>query len=102
MRQAALKGYATATDLADYLVRKGLAFRDAHSIVGQAVAYGIEHGKDLSEMNLSELNGFSSVINDDVFSELTLEGSVDARNHGGGTARKQVAAAIKNARKALG
>ncbi len=101
MRQAALRGYATATDLADYLVRKGMAFRDAHDIVGQSVAYGLEHNKDLSEMTLAELQQFSDQISDDVFDVLTLEGSVAARNHLGGTAPEQVRAAIQNARNQL-
>ncbi|MCX4187982.1 argininosuccinate lyase [Methylophaga sp. OBS4] len=98
MRQAALRGYATATDLADYLVRKGTPFRDAHEVVGLSVAYGIKHNKDLSEMSLEELQQFSDQISDDVFEVLTLEGSVAARNHLGGTAPEQVRAAIKKAR----
>jgi argininosuccinate lyase len=98
MRQAALRGYATATDLADYLVRKGTPFRDAHEVVGLSVAYGIKHNKDLSEMSLEELQQFSGQISDDVFEVLTLEGSVAARNHLGGTAPAQVRAAIKLAR----
>jgi argininosuccinate lyase len=99
MYQAAFKGFATATDLADYLVRKGVAFRDAHEVVGSAVRYGIEQGKDLSEMALDELQEFSGSIEQDVFEVLTLEGSVAARNHTGGTAPEQVRAAIKRARK---
>ena len=102
MRAAALKGYATATDLADYLVRKGLPFRDAHKVVGQAVARGIELGKDLAEFSLEELQGFSDRIDGDVFEVLTLEGSVAARNHIGGTAPEQVRAAIGRARERLG
>jgi len=98
MRNAALRGYATATDLADYLVRKGVAFRDAHEVVGLSVAYGIKHHKDLSEMSLEELQAFSDQISDDVFDVLTLEGSVAARNHLGGTAPEQVIKAIKVAR----
>ena len=101
MRQAALRGYSTATDLADYLVRKGVAFRDAHEVVGLSVAYGIKHQKDLSELTLKELQSFSSHISDDVFQVLTLEGSVAAREHLGGTAPKQVRAAIAKARKSL-
>jgi len=101
MRQAALRGYSTATDLADYLVRKGVAFRDAHEIVGLSVAYGIKHQKDLSELTLKELQSFSPHISDDVFKVLTLEGSVAARDHLGGTAPKQVRAAIAIARKSL-
>jgi len=99
MYQAAFKGFATATDLADYLVRKGVAFRDAHEVVGSAVRFGIEQDKDLSEMSLSELQNFSDAIEQDVFEVLTLEGSVAARNHIGGTAPAQVKAAIKRARK---
>jgi len=98
MRNAALRGYATATDLADYLVRKGVAFRDAHEVVGLSVAYGIKHKKDLSELSLEELQSFSAQISDDVFDVLTLEGSVAARDHLGGTAPNQVRAAIRYAR----
>ncbi|SFK24202.1 argininosuccinate lyase [Methylophaga sulfidovorans] len=98
MRQAALRGYATATDLADYLVRKGTPFRDAHEVVGLSVAYGIQHKKDLSELTLEELQQFSANIEQDVFEVLTLEGSVAARNHLGGTAPEQVKAAIQKAR----
>ena len=98
MREAARRGFSTATDLADYLVRKGVAFRDAHEIVGQSVAYGIAQRKDLSEMSLDELRQFSDTIGDDVFEVLTLEGSVAARNHIGGTAPDQVRAAAQRAR----
>lgn len=100
MRQSALRGYATATDLADYLVRKGTPFRDAHEVVGLSVAYGLKHNKDLSEMSLEELQQFSDRIEADVFEVLTLEGSVAARNHLGGTAPEQVRAAVKRARQA--
>jgi argininosuccinate lyase len=98
---AALKGYATATDLADYLVRKGIAFRDAHEIVGKSVAYGIAQKKDLSALSLQELQQFSSAIEQDVFGVLTLEGSVRARNHVGGTAPEQVRAAVARRREEL-
>jgi argininosuccinate lyase len=101
MRRAAASGYSTATDLADYLVRKGLAFRDAHEIVGIAVRLGIESKRDLSEMSLSELQSLSPLIESDVFDVLTLEGSVSARNHYGGTAPEQVRAAIIRARQSL-
>jgi len=101
MWDAALKGYSTATDLADYLVRKGMAFRDAHEVVGKAVAFGLEEGKDLSEMSLEELQNFSRDIENDVFTVLTLEGSLNARDHIGGTAPAQVRKAIKNAKKSL-
>ncbi|WP_027351356.1 argininosuccinate lyase [Halotalea alkalilenta] len=101
MLEAARRGYSTATDLADYLVRKGVAFRDAHEVVGKSVAYGIEQRKDLSELSLETLRRFSSVIDADVFEVLTLEGSVAARNHIGGTAPDQVRAAAQRAREAL-
>ena len=91
MREAARRGFATATDLADYLVvRKGLPFRDAHEVVGKAVAHGVESGLDLAEMSLETLQRFHPEISDDVFEMLTLEGSVAARNHLGGTAPEQV------------
>ena len=83
--------------IADYLVRKGMPFRDAHEVVGLSVAYGIKHNKDLSELTLQELQTFSDQISDDVFDVLTLEGSVAARNHLGGTAPEQVRAAIRYA-----
>ncbi|MDV6318604.1 argininosuccinate lyase [Chromohalobacter sp. HP20-39] len=101
MFEAARKGFSTATDLADYLVRAGVAFRDAHEIVGQAVALGLREQKDLSEMSLDELRQFSDAIQSDVFEVLTLEGSVAARNHIGGTAPDQVRAAAQRARDAL-
>jgi argininosuccinate lyase len=97
MYEAAKRGFSTATDLADYLVRKGIAFRDSHEIVGKSVAYGIDTKKDLSEMTLEELQQFSDVIEQDVFDVLTLEGSVAARNHIGGTAPEQVRKAVATA-----
>ena len=101
MRAATMKGYATATDLADYLVRKGLAFRDAHEVVGKAVALGVQKGVDLSELSLDELQGFSDLIGEDVFEYLTLEGSLNARNHIGGTAPNQVKMAIERGRQRI-
>ncbi len=101
MRQAAKRGFSTATDLADYLVKRGVAFRDSHEIVGKAVRYGVESGKDLADMSLEELRQFSAQIDDDVFAVLTLEGSVNARNHIGGTAPAQVRAAIERSRARL-
>jgi len=101
MRAAARRGFATATDLADYLVRKGIPFRDAHAIVGQAVALGVREGKDLSELSLERLRQFSADIAEDVFAVLTLDGSVAARNHIGGTAPIQVRAAIARARERI-
>jgi argininosuccinate lyase len=79
-----------------------VAFRDAHEIVGKSVALGVETGRDLAEMSLSELQQFSDAIGEDVFEVLTLEGSVAARDHIGGTAPAQVRAAIARARKRLG
>ncbi len=101
MREAALRGFSTATDLADYLVSKGLPFRDCHEIVGLAVKYGVEQGKDLAEMSLDELRQFSDQIEQDVFDVLTLEGSVNARDHIGGTAPAQVRAAVARGRAQL-
>jgi argininosuccinate lyase len=98
MREAALRGFSTATDLADYLVRGGLPFRDAHEVVGKAVAHGVETGVDLAAMSLDTLQGFCPDIAADVFEILTLEGSVAARNHLGGTAPEQVRAAAERAR----
>jgi len=97
MREAARRGFSTATDLADYLVRKGVAFRDAHAAVGKAVRLGEDSGRDLSEMALAELQKFNPVIEQDVFEVLTLEGSVAARDHIGGTAPVQVRAAAERA-----
>ncbi len=101
MREAALRGFSTATDLADYLVRQGLPFRDCHEIVGLAVRYGVEQGKDLAEMTLDELRQFSDKISQDVFEVLTLEGSVNARDHIGGTAPAQVRQAVVRGRQLL-
>jgi argininosuccinate lyase len=95
---AAKRGFSTATDLADYLVGKGLAFRDSHEIVGLAVAHGLKSGEDLSEMSLATLQSFCAHITDDVFEVLTLEGSVAARDHLGGTAPNQVRAAVARAK----
>lgn len=90
MEQAALRGYATATDLADYLVKKGLPFRDAHETVAHAVRIAIERGIDLSELDLQDLQRFNSAIEADVFEALSLRGSLNARNTLGGTAPAQV------------
>ena len=101
MREAARLGYMTATDLADYLVRKAVPFRDAHEAVGRAVRRAVETDRDLSEMSLEELRAFSPVVENDVFEVLTLDGSVAARNHPGGTAPTQVRAAIVRAKAKL-
>jgi len=99
MRAAALEGYATATDLADYLVRKGVAFRDAHGIVARAVREAETAGCDLSGLPLAVLKRFSPAIGEDVLHSLSLEGSVAARDHLGGTAPAQVKAAVARSRK---
>ena len=101
MYNAAKRGFATATDLADYLVRKGMPFRDAHEVVGQAVRLGVDSKRDLSELSLAELQSFSAQISEDVFDILKLEGSVAARSHIGGTAPETVRAAIQRAREAI-
>ncbi|MDE2311105.1 MAG: argininosuccinate lyase, partial [Betaproteobacteria bacterium] len=101
MRNAALQGYATATDLADYLVKKGLPFRDAHEAVALAVRFAEQRGCALSDLKLEELQQFSTLIADDIYQVLTLEGSLASRNHIGGTAPQQVAAAIARARASL-
>ncbi len=101
MYNSTKKGYTTATDLADYLVKKGLPFRDAHEVVGLSVAYGLKMQKDLSELSLEELQKFDTRIENDVFDVLSLEGSLCARDHLGGTAPNQVKQAIKTARNTL-
>jgi argininosuccinate lyase len=102
MRQAALEGFATATDLADYLVKKGMPFRDAHEAVALAVKHAVKKGGDLADLPLEELQQFSPLITQDIFSVLTLEGSLASRNHIGGTAPSQVKQAILRARQYLG
>lgn len=97
-RQAAAQGFSTATDLADYLVRNGVAFRDAHAVVGRSVQFAQSQGRDLAELSLSELQQFSPAIQEDVFAVLTLEGSVAARQHPGGTAPAQVVQALQQAK----
>ena len=101
MRQAASEGFATATDLADYLVKKGMPFRDAHEVVALAVRFGVDKKVDLSDLPLATLQQFSSSIADDVYGVLTLEGSLNSRNHIGGTAPVQVKAAIARMRATL-
>ncbi|MGZ5789640.1 MAG: argininosuccinate lyase, partial [Burkholderiaceae bacterium] len=101
MRAAALQGYATATDLADYLVKKGLPFRDAHEAVARAVRKCVDNQCDLVDLTLDELQEFSPLIELDIFKVLTLEGSIAARDHVGGTAPAQVLAAIKRVRQQL-
>jgi argininosuccinate lyase len=90
MRQAAAKGFSTATDVADYLVRKGMAFRDAHEVVGKSVAYCLTHKKELPELSLEEWRAFSDKIGEDIYAAITLEASVNARSATGGTALERV------------
>ena len=101
-RAAALQGYATATDLADYLVKTGLPFRDAHEAVAHAVRACVDRGCDLADLTLDDLRAFSDLVAEDVFAVLTLEGSVAARDHVGGTAPAQVRTAIARVRAELG
>jgi argininosuccinate lyase len=101
MRAAAAEGYSTATDLADYLVRKGLPFRDAHEAVARAVRAAEARGCELQELGLTELRRFSPLVGADVFKVLTVDGSVASRDHAGGTAPARVRAAVKRARKSL-
>ncbi|MFZ5698740.1 MAG: argininosuccinate lyase [Pseudomonadota bacterium] len=102
MREAARRGFSTATDLADYLVKKGLPFREAHEVVGKAVRFGVEQQRDLAQLTLAELQHFAPEIGADVFAVLTLEGSVNARDHIGGTAPSQVRKAIADACQRIG
>jgi argininosuccinate lyase len=102
MQAALTQGFATATDLADYLVKKGLPFRDAHEAVGHAVKAAEAKGVDLPQLTLEEIRAFCPQVENDVFSVLTVEGSLASRNHIGGTAPEQVRAAIARARQRLG
>jgi argininosuccinate lyase len=101
MERAALRGYATATDLADYLVKKGLPFRDAHEVVAHAVKFAIQRGMDLSDLPLDTLQSFNPTIGDDVYEVLSLRGSLNARNLLGGTAPAQVRAQVARHRARL-
>lgn len=101
MREATLAGFTTATDLADYLVKKGMPFRDAHEVVGQAVRHCIEQDCGLESLSLDTFQQFSDLIQEDIYQVLTLEGSVAARNHFGGTAPAQVRQAIGRLRERL-
>ena len=101
MREAARRGFATATDLADYLVRRGMPFRDAHEVVGKTVAHCIARGCDLENLTLDELRQFAPSVEADVVKVLTPEGSVAARDHFGGTAPRQVRAAVERAKTRL-
>jgi argininosuccinate lyase len=101
MRAAAREGFATATDLADYLVRRGLPFRDAHEAVARAVRLAESRGCGLEDLSVAELRQFAAQVGDDVAQALTLEGSVNSRDHPGGTAPAQVRAAIAAARASL-
>src|SRR5690606_39930557 len=101
MRQAAAEGFSTATDLADYLVKRGVAFRDAHEAVALAVREAADRGVELADLGIETLRTFSPAIGDDALAALTLEGSVAARDHVGGTAPVRVLAAAQAARRRL-
>jgi argininosuccinate lyase len=101
MRAAAQEGFATATDFADYLVKKGLAFRDAHEAAARVVRFAEESGRMLEQLPLAELRRFSPKVDRDVYRVLTLEGSVASRSHIGGTAPAQVRKAVRRARSLL-
>jgi argininosuccinate lyase len=101
MRHAASVGFLNATDMADYLVGQGVPFRNAHAVVGQAVAYALAQGKELHELTLKELNTFSKQIQNDIFEHLTLEHMIARRQSAGGTATSNVSAAIEAAKKEL-
>ena len=98
MERAARRGYATATDLADYLVKKGLPFRDAHEVVAKAVKFAMQRDVDLSELPLASLQSFSAAVGEDVYQVLTLAGSLNARNGLGGTAPAQVLTQVQRHR----
>ena len=101
MRRAASEGFATATDLADYLVKKGVPFREAHEAVAQTVRHAADQGVELAGLPLADLQRFSQHVDADAFEVLTLEGSLEARDHFGGTAPRRVPAAIAQARREL-
>jgi len=101
MLYAATRGYATATDLADYLVGRNVPFRDAHEVVGRIVNHALCHGQPLSAIGLDKLKSFSQAIEEDVYHILTPEGSVDARNHPGGTAPARVREQVAGVRELL-
>jgi len=98
MRVAAARGFSTATDVADYCVRKGLPFRNAHEVVGKTVRYCIEHGKEIDQLSLEEFQQFSPLIEADIYDCVTLEASVNARSATGGTARSAVERELVRAR----
>ncbi len=102
LAQATETGFINATDLADYLASKGLPFRDAHEVVGRTVAYGLDKGKELQDMTVAELKGFSPLIEDDVFSFLETKNIINRRTSLGGTATANVRAAVVQAKKDLG
>ena len=99
MREAAARGFSNATDVADYLVRTGMPFREAHEVVGKSVRYCIEHGKRLEELSPAEWKAFSDLIGADIYDAITLEASVNARSATGGTALVRVKAEIERLKK---
>jgi argininosuccinate lyase len=101
MRRAASAGFLNATDMADYLVQKGVPFRKAHECVGRAVSYALDHQKELHQLSIKELSRFSNAVQDDIFDRLTLEHMIDRRNSTGGTATANVTVAIQAAEEAM-
>jgi len=101
MLSAASKGFLNATDMADYLVGKGVPFRDAHACVGKAVSYSLGENKELHELSLNELKTFSNMISEDIFECLTVESMINRRISDGGTARENVKTAVSEAKKEL-
>ena len=102
LREATSGGFMTATDLADYLVRKNMPFRQAHGIVGRIVAHCQERGRELAELDIKELQGFSKLIEKDVMEVLSVEGSINSRGSAGGTATVRVEEALLRVEKKLG
>ncbi len=102
LRQMAGAQYATATDLADYLVRKGLPFRDAHEVVGKTVRYGLAHGKELAQLSLDEFRQLCPLIDEDVYEAITVEASLRARAVIGGTAPEAVRRQLDLAKELIG
>jgi argininosuccinate lyase len=98
MRRAAQTGFMNATELADYLVRRGVPFRTAHEITGQIVLFAVSNNRELHELDLNELKRFSTEIEADVFDALSLDATLDSKNQIGGTSRLQVRKALKQAR----
>jgi len=101
MRKALSKGFATATDLADYLARKGMPFRQAHEVTGKVVRYAEGKGRELTQLSISELKIFSNLFEEDVFDHITLEGSISSKKSYGGTAKENVLRMIQECKREI-